>query len=444
MKKIRRMLAGILWVGLYGLLAVSPVLILLVGARPPGREYWRDFSVALGYCGLALWLLQFVLTARFKTMKSPFGSDVVYQFHRQISLASFGLVLLHPVILFAFSPPLLALLNIPAAPWRARAGIAGLALTAALILLSLFRRKWRIEYNRWRIWHGILAVAAVSLSFAHVVLAGYYLNTPWKRTLWITYSVFWVALLLWVRVVKPAMMARDPYLVARVKAERGGAVTLVLRRRRGQAPRFQPGQFAWLTAGASPFADAEHPFSISTSAEDRQEIGFTIKELGDFTRRVRDFREGDRVYLDGPFGAFSCDRHAHARGFLFVAGGIGITPLVSMLRTLADRGDSRPVTLLYANRDWESVTFREELEELAGRMAVRLVYVLEKPHAGWTGEAGYVTEELIRRSLPPGLRPNEWESFLCGPPPMMNAVEPALRRAGLAAGDIHTERFNLV
>ncbi|HTZ52652.1 MAG TPA: ferric reductase-like transmembrane domain-containing protein [Spirochaetia bacterium] len=444
MRRMRRILLAGLWISLYVLLTLSPILVLLIGVRPAGRELWRDFSVALGYCGLAMWMLQFVLTARFKTIKSPFGSDAIYYFHRQISLASFLLVLVHPLILFVFSPALLSLLNPVTAPWRARMGMAGLAASAALILTSVFRRAWKIEYTRWRVWHGILAVLAVGLAFSHVYLAGYYLNTPWKRELWIVYSAFWIGLLLWVRVLKPWSLLANPHVVSRVAAERGGATSLFLKKPKGAVARFLPGQFAWLTAGASPFADAEHPFSISSSAEERREICFTVKELGDFTSRIRHLAPGSMVYVDGPFGAFSCDRHPHAEGFLFVAGGIGVTPIMSMLRTLADRGDRRPLVLLYANRTWEAVTFREEIEGLGARLNLRVVHVLEKPPDGWTGARGFVTEDLIRSQLPAARRPNEWEVFLCGPPPMMDAVERSLGRLGVSPGDIHSERFNLV
>jgi predicted ferric reductase len=323
-------------------------------------------------------------------------------------------------------------------------GLAGLAASAALILLSVFRRAWRIEYNRWRVWHGILAVFAVGLAFSHVYLAGYYLNTPWKKELWIVYSAFWVGLLLWVRVIKPWWLLANPYVVSRVVSERGNATSLFLTKAKGQIKPFQPGQFAWLTAEASPFADAEHPFSISSSAEDPREIRFTVKELGDFTARVKHLPAGRTVYVDGPFGAFSCDRHSHAKGYLFIAGGIGITPIMSMLCTLADRGDRRQLVLLYANKTWDAVTFREEIEGLAPRLGLRVVHVLEKPPEGWTGAKGFVTQDLIRTHLPAEARPNEWEVFLCGPQPMMDAVDRALERMGVAPGDIHAERFNLV
>ncbi len=90
---------GALWMGLYLALTLAPLLIVLAGATQPRREFARELSVALGFIGLAMMGLQFVLTARFKWLKSPYGSDVVYSFHRQISLIAFAFILAHPVLL---------------------------------------------------------------------------------------------------------------------------------------------------------------------------------------------------------------------------------------------------------------------------------------------------------------------------------------------------------
>jgi 3-phenylpropionate/trans-cinnamate dioxygenase ferredoxin reductase subunit len=255
-----------------------------------------------------------------------------------------------------------------------------------------------------------------------------------------------VGLLAYVRGVKPWLELRRPYVVAEVKPERGTAWTLTLRPEGHGGMTFHPGQFAWLTLRSSPFADREHPFSFSSSAEDPNRLGFTIRALGDFTGQIGEVRPGERVYLDGPHGAFTTDRHDHAAGFVFIAGGVGITPIMSILRTLADRGDCRPLALIYANRDWEGVTFREEIEALrtTGRLDLRVVYVLERPPEGWDGERGFVTAEVLRRHLPRSERRNVYEVFMCGPQPMMDAVERALIGLGVDMGDIHTERFNLV
>ena len=97
---IKQKTQGMFWILLYLLIAFAPLLILLAGPRPAGREFWRDLSVGLGYCGLSMVGLQFILTGRFKVVKEPFGSDIVYYFHHKVSLVTFALILAHPLLLF--------------------------------------------------------------------------------------------------------------------------------------------------------------------------------------------------------------------------------------------------------------------------------------------------------------------------------------------------------
>ena len=437
-------LQGIFWICVYLTLSTAPLFILLIGPKPPGREFWRELSVALGFAGLAMVMLQFVLTARFKAIKAPYGSDIVYYFHRQISVVAFALILVHPVLLFIFDPTTLRLLNLIQAPWRARAGVTALSALIALVVSSVWRKRLKIEYNRWRIGHGLFATAAVSLAMAHIVLAGHYINTPLKRALWIGYALFWIGLLVYVRVIKPIMMLKRPYAVRKVIEERGEAWTLTLDPVGHAGLRFMPGQFSWLTIGHSPLSDTEHPFSFSSSAADPTHLTFTIKALGDFTRTIKDLKPGQRVYVDGPFGAFSIDRHPQAERFAFIAGGIGITPIMSMLRTLADRQDRRPCLLIYANKTWAGITFRQEIEALKQRLNLQVVWVLSAPEADWQGERGRVTPSLLERYLPKTEKRHIQEIFICGPKPMMDAVENALVHLGVSMDDFHSERFDLV
>jgi NAD(P)H-flavin reductase len=183
-----------------------------------------------------------------------------------------------------------------------------------------------------------------------------------------------------------------------------------------------------------------HPFSFSSSAE-RDEVEIAVKALGDFSSRVHELEPGTTVYVDGPHGVFSMDQD-EGPGFGFIAGGVGITGLISMLRTMADRDDLRPAVLVYANRDWEGVAFRDELERLEGRPNISVVHVLEQPPADWTGESGYVSPELLSRHLPRGYR--RFQFFICGPEPMMDAAETALVELGVPAERVHTERFDMV
>src|SRR5450755_395400 len=106
--QLRYAMRGAAWVILYLFFILAPLFALLVGPLPPTRDFWTEFSVAIGYSGLAMMGLQFGLTARFRYVTEPWGEDVIYHFHRQISLIALGLVVAHPLILFAARPELLA------------------------------------------------------------------------------------------------------------------------------------------------------------------------------------------------------------------------------------------------------------------------------------------------------------------------------------------------
>ena len=107
---------GAVWIIVYLLFVLAPLFALLAGSLPPARDFWTEFSVAIGYSGLAMMGLQFGLTARFRYVTEPWGEDVIYHFHRQISLIAVGLVVAHPLILFTVRPELLAPLNFIDAP----------------------------------------------------------------------------------------------------------------------------------------------------------------------------------------------------------------------------------------------------------------------------------------------------------------------------------------
>jgi predicted ferric reductase len=204
--------------------------------------------------------------------------------------------------------------------------------------------------------------------------------------------------------------------------------------------RFAPGQFAWIKLAHSPFTLEEHPFSFSSSAERTGRLEFGIKALGDFSSAVGEIPVGTRAFLDGPHGAFSIDRYP-AVGYVFVAGGVGITPFISFLRTMADRNDPRPVLLIYADKSWRDVAYREELAELESTLDLEVVYVLEEAPDDWEGETGFITGELLEQRVPKEKVTRFF--FVCGPPPMMDAVHEALLEHGVPEAHIQMERFAL-
>lgn len=433
---------GLFWVGVYLALIMTPLVVLLVSPVPAGSGFWWDISLALGFAGTAMMGTLFFQTARFRRASAPFGIDIIYYFHRQISLVAFAFILIHPLLLLIVEPSLWGLFRPAAGPWHFWAGVGSLLALCLLLISSLWRKPLHIDYDRWRVAHAVLATLALGLAIAHIEGVGHYVDAPWKKVLWGLISLSWLLLLVHVRLFKPALLLRRPFRVTEVTAERGDAWTLQLAPEGHAGFSFQPGQFAWLTVRDSPFALKEHPFSFASSAEHPGALRFTIKELGDFTARIKDVEVGQHVYVDGPYGSFSTDRQP-ADSYVFIAGGIGIVPIMGMLRTLADRADRRPLLLIYAYHTWERLTFREELEALSGQLNLRLVFVLKEPPEGWQGEVGLLSEELLSRHL--SQQPNgRQEYFICGPVAMIQFSEKLLNRLGIPLSKIHSELFDLV
>ncbi|MFQ4142132.1 ferric reductase-like transmembrane domain-containing protein [Chlorogloeopsis sp. ULAP02] len=430
------------WIGAYLFITLLPLLILLIYPPLTGGGFWTDFSVALGFIALAMMALQFALTARINRVEASYGIDIILQFHRYISLVAFAFILIHPLILFLVQPETLQLLNVFTAPWRARMAVAATLALIALVITTIWRQQLKIPYEPWRTSHGVLAVLTVALGLGHAIGVGNYLGLFWKAVLWTAIALVALWLLVYVRLVKPWLMLKKPYLVEEVRAERGDVWTLALRPFGHKGFCFQPGQFAWITLDISPFRMREHPFSMSSSGEHAEKIEFSIKALGDFTNTIKDVKSGTKAFLDGPYGVFTTDRYEDSAGFVLIAGGIGITPIMSMLVTAVERKDDRPYLVIYGSKNWDDITFREELEGLKKKLDLSIIHVLREPPEDWSGETGYVDKELLERYIPKRRATRQY--FICASPKMMDQVELALHDLGVSPTNIHMEHFNLV
>jgi predicted ferric reductase len=429
------------WLSLHLLVAIAPLALCLPQLKP-GRGFLVDFSVALGFVALAVLGLQFALAARFSRSSAPFGIDAVLTYHRQISflavLAAFG----HPVLLFLADDRYRALLDLPNLPLRAQLAWSSVAALAVLMVTSIWRRALRLRYQVWHVLHSILGVVIVLAALAHAFLVDYYFAEPLVRGVWIVYTAAFLWLAVWVRLIKPLRLGLRPWRVVELWPEPGGSLTLSLepafRHRREFS--FRAGQFAWILPSRNPFTPTYHPFSISSSAL-RSRVEFTIKRVGDFTGSMRQLRVGDRVYIDGPHGSFTLERHP-GMGYVFLAAGVGVTPFLSMLATLADQGDQRPVWLILGNRHEDQVVGVRQLARLQGRLNLRVVHVISRPTDEWTGERGHIDLRLLDRHLPRERRSLQY--FICAKEPMVRSIEGALRGLDVPADNIHSEQFGMV
>lgn len=208
--------------------------------------------------------------------------------------------------------------------------------------------------------------------------------------------------------------------------------------------RFKAGQAidVILADGASAGATGRHAFSVVSAPFQNELVVATRMRDSAFKRTLKSLTIGRSVQIEGPFGSLILHNN-RARPALLIAGGIGITPFVSMLRQAAQDGLQQHLLLLYANRRPEDVAFLDELQRLSAANArVRLVATMTQMASSaqqWHGETRPIGEELLA-SLVGGLVAPI--CYVAGPPAMVSAARQALNRAGIDDDDIRSEDFH--
>jgi len=435
------LIQALAWASAFLILALAPMLLAYAGPVP-AEGFWVEFGVGLGFVAAGLLVLQFLLTGRYRWVASAFGLDSMWVFHREVGIVALLLILAHPGVLLMADPGYLEYFD-PRVNFLRAASLAGVTAASILLVASSIWRLWfRLSYEWWRLLHGGLAAFILLIGVVHPIQVGRHVSSAGMVGLFVVLGAVGLGLLVNTRLIRPWRMRSHPYRVEAVSEEGGDASTLALTPEGHDGMRFVPGQFVWITLGDSPFSLQQHPYSLSSSADTAPvRLTVTIKEDGDFSTRARRTEPGMTAFLEGPYGAFVPPAGPDV-GCVMIAGGVGVTPFMGMLRTFAERRDPRSLVLIYANQDLASVIFHDELAELAERLELEVLHVLEDPPDDWEGEEGVIEDEMLARLLPGDLDAHDY--FICGPEPMMNVVEKALLERGIAQKRILSERFNIV
>ncbi|MGH3778948.1 MAG: ferredoxin reductase family protein [Pseudonocardiaceae bacterium] len=435
-----------LWGAAFLAVLLTPVLLGL--GTGGGSSLLSELSVGMGLLAVSFLACAVVLPSRLRSLTRTFGIDGVLGMHRFVGLFVAVLVALHIVLVVAANPANTGLLDIVHAPRSARAAVVATLALGGLIGLAVARRRLRHRYEVWRWVHLALAATVLILTTLHIWWLDHLIHNTAMRT-WLGVLVLGVLGVLAYRWLwRPVFGAHSQYLVREIRPETDTVSTLVLEPRRDRhglgrrTIQFAPGQFAWLRLNPSIRAQ-EHPFTIASSADSGAWTEFTIRHRGDFTHTLRRLRPGSPVWVDGPHGAFSVDLKP-ATGLVMIAGGVGITPMMSMLRTLAHRHDQRPHRLIVAATTPDELLFRAELHTLQQHLDLTIVELVRQPPQDWTGATGTIDEPLLTTLLPGKFRRNQLDYFLCGPPTLVHDVLTVLDQLAIPRPRIHTEQFDLV
>lgn len=220
-------------------------------------------------------------------------------------------------------------------------------------------------------------------------------------------------------------------------------LTLTPKRKRDRL-RFTAGQYAALgfTHGGRP--SPMRCFSIVSSPNQPDSLQFAIRIIGDFTHTVAQLRPGDNVLVRGPFGNFIVDEQFD-RNLVLMAGGIGITPFMSMIRAHAEQRSSKPMTLLYSCSSQDNIPFYEELLELERRdERLRIAFFVTNGPVDKLAGARILTDRIGTEHLErvTGGMFNACTYFLCGPKPFIEALRDGLHSKGAESERIVSEEFS--
>ncbi len=387
--------------------------------------------VALNLFGILL-----LIASRSRSIERIYGGlDKSYRLHGQLGRVGFILMVLHPLLLI---PHYLMTGKNPVDLfwftdfWPRNVGIVSFYLFILLIAITLYRK---LEYQQWLTTHKFLGIPFV-LACIHTLNANSDVKAYEPLRDWV---VFWfiVGTLAWLYKTlfyeKTAKKYR--YAVAALEGKGRGIWELRLRPT-GARMNFEPGEFAFISVRGNPAVPTElHPFSISSDPV-RHQVRFSFREAGDFTRKLTQTQEGDEVIIYGPYGEFTSFNFDASKRQVWIAGGIGITPFLSMLSHESLNGDPKHVTLIYGVKSKEDAVYADEIDSLvAGHEdEIRVIQ-----HC--SDDQGFLTADFLAQELGDL---NGTLFLMCGPPIMMNGIKKGLIARGVSPDQIDFEEFNFV
>jgi predicted ferric reductase len=429
---------------IYLLFCLAPLALAWTRPVAPASA-WEYAAAALGLIGLGAMVVQFVTSGRFRIVSSHIGIDAIMAFHKIAAWWVLAALMLHPL---AYVVPtwldnpelgterLVAYLTLP----RFRSGVIAFAALALLMASSMLRDRLPWRYELWRASHVVLALTAVGGGVHHAVTVGRFSAMGAVHGFWWGAGaavVVVIAILYgwrWIR------LRRQLWRLASVTKRADRLWELDIQPAPGTLPiRYRAGQFVWMTEGKRRFPLFDHPFSIADSPL-RPGLSLIVKEAGDFTRRIGALAPGTPIGIDGPYGDFTLEDR-DGESILLVAGGVGIAPIMGLLRDLVARRDPRAIRLAYAVGQPENLACLPEIEAAQSSVDLQVMLVSETDGPQWTGLIGRLDRSRLKRMLE-GLDPSRCVAFICGPGSMVTTVSDTLLTLGLPIDSVIFERFD--
>jgi ferredoxin-NADP reductase len=295
---------------------------------------------------------------------------------------------------------------------------------------SYKKARAKLSYETWWVIH-TSTYAAIALSFMHQILNGpMFIGHPLNRGFWIfLYFGMVFSIVYWRFGIPISRSLRHGLRVDRVVEEAPGIISVIMRGRNLEKLAAQGGQFFGWRFLAKGHALVSHPYSLS-AAPTAHYLRITVKDLGDHSRSVADLKSGTRVFMEGPYGAFTAGRAAR-KHVVLIGGGVGITPVRALMEEF--RGSVQLDVIARASK-LEDLVLHKEMDYLAAQSegTIRVHYLVgsRKIHP---------MDAKTLKALIPSFADSD--IYICGPAPLVDAVRQAAEDLGVPKNRFHDEAF---
>jgi predicted ferric reductase len=432
---------------LYALFGLNLCVIFFFWWQGSGSSFGTDLSSNLlavarlaGLMAVYFVLMQFVMRGRAIWVEEVFGLNNLATVHRLNGYFSLFFILLHPTLMIT-SYSLVGKIDVVSQfvdlvlhyddVWMAAIAVP---LFVIIVFMSIYIVRRKVKYEVWYYVH-LLTYLAILLAWGHQLkLGGDFANNLFAYYWYALYAVVFGNLLIFRFARQGYLFLKYRFAVERVVQEADGATSIYIRGKNLSSFHIRPGQFLIFR-----FLDKKrwweaHPFSLSFVPEDDL-LRITVKNVGDFTSEISKLKKGTSILIDGPLGTFRKDESKTDK-FLFIAGGVGITPIRSLIEEIGQQG--KDMILLYSNKT-QDIIFKKELDGLSQKYNFPITYIVTQDPT-FKGETGRLDGEKIKKLSPDFLKR---DIYLCGPAPMMEAIIDDLKTLNMPHSQMHYEKFSL-
>jgi predicted ferric reductase len=316
-------------------------------------------------------------------------------------------------------------------------------LCCSIKVVDSFRRflnnTLRIKYENKVLIHNLFVLSLIIL-LVHVLMSSSVEGNTILRIILVAYFIIPMFMYLNRKIIRAYFGKDGKYTISDIIYDAKNIITLKLKPTNGRIFNYLPGQFAYIRIYNPGIPHDEHPFTISSSPSQKEYVSLTIKQLGDFSSSINKVKIGDKAYLDGGYGGFSYLKDTEAKKLCFIAGGIGITPFLSMLKYMASDDRNCETLLLWGVRDKSEIICDDELEKYKSILkSFKFVPVISNEKE-YEGETGYIDIDKIQRYIGDM---SDYDFYICGPPIMLDMQLKNLKALGVKKEIIHFERFSV-